>query len=93
MANTTVIKVDSKFSPTGPIGQKYLASGLHIAMRLWENEPPGEPKAATQRAYGIVGYVIKGRAQLSGASAKSIVEYGASAEEVPHGVTYWPYDC
>jgi hypothetical protein len=29
---------------------------------------------------------------LSGASAKSTVEYGASAEEVPHGVTYWPYD-
>jgi hypothetical protein len=64
MADTTVTKVDSKFSPTGVMGQKYLASGVHVAMRLWEDEPPGKPKAATQREYEIVGYVIKGRAQL-----------------------------
>ncbi len=64
MADTTVTKVDSEFSPRGPMGQKYLASGVHIAMRLWEDEPPGEPKAVTQRDYEIVGYVIKGRAEL-----------------------------
>jgi hypothetical protein len=64
MADTTITKIDSKFSPTGAMGQKYLASGVHIAMRLWEDEPPGTPKAATQREYEIGGYVIKGRAQL-----------------------------
>jgi quercetin dioxygenase-like cupin family protein len=64
MADTTVTKVDSEFSPRGAMGQKYLASGVHIAMRLWEDEPPGEPKAATQRAYESVGYVIKGSAEL-----------------------------
>ena len=37
---TTITKIDSKFSPTGTMGQKYLASGVHIAMRLWEDEPP-----------------------------------------------------
>jgi quercetin dioxygenase-like cupin family protein len=64
MADTTVTKVDSEFSPRGAMGQKYLASGVHIAMRLWEDEPPGEPKAATQRTYESVGYVIKGSAEL-----------------------------
>jgi quercetin dioxygenase-like cupin family protein len=64
MADTTVTKVDSEFSPRGPMGQKYLASGIHIAMRLWENEPPGKPKEATQRTYESVGYVIQGRAEL-----------------------------
>ncbi len=64
MADTTVTKVDSEFSPRGAMGQKYLASGVHIAMRLWEDEPPGEAKAATQRPYESVGYVIKGSAEL-----------------------------
>jgi hypothetical protein len=37
MADTTVTKVDSKFSPTGAKGREYLASGVYIAMRLWED--------------------------------------------------------
>jgi hypothetical protein len=35
----SVTKVTSAFSPHGAMGQKYLASGVHVAMRLWENEP------------------------------------------------------
>jgi hypothetical protein len=49
------------------MGQKYLASGVHIAMRLWEDEPPGVPEPAAQREYETVGYVIKGRAGDRGA--------------------------
>ena len=33
-------------------------------MRLWEDEEPGKPKAATRRDYETVGYVISGRAEL-----------------------------
>ena len=44
MGDTSVTKVSSKFSPYGEMGQKYLASGIRISMRLWEDEPPGEPK-------------------------------------------------
>jgi hypothetical protein len=46
------------------MGQKYLASGVQVSMRLWENTPPGEPKRATARDYETVGYVIAGRAEL-----------------------------
>ena len=49
MADTTVMKVDSRHSPKGQMGQKYLASGVHVAMRLWEKEEPGEGKEAVEK--------------------------------------------
>ena len=64
MPDTTVTKVDSRHSPRGPEGEKYLASAVHIGMRIWENEQPGEPKPESRRDYETVGYVISGRAEL-----------------------------
>lgn len=46
------------------MGQKYLASGVKISMRLWEDEKPGAQKPQSKREYETVGYVIKGRAEL-----------------------------
>jgi quercetin dioxygenase-like cupin family protein len=63
MGDTTAIKVESERSPTGAMGQKYLASGVQVAMRLWEKEP-GEDKPPRARAYETVGYVLEGRAEL-----------------------------
>ncbi len=62
--DTSVTKVNSAFSPHGDMGQKYLASGVHMAMRMWDGEQPGPPKATTSRDYETVGYVIAGRAEL-----------------------------
>ena len=45
------------------MGQKYLASGVHVAMRLWDEEPD-EDKAPSIREYETVGYVLEGRAEL-----------------------------
>jgi quercetin dioxygenase-like cupin family protein len=64
--------------------QKYLASGVHVSMRLWENEPAGEPKPASQREYETVGYVIKGRAELHLEGQKVLLEPGDSWV-VPNG--------
>jgi quercetin dioxygenase-like cupin family protein len=64
MSDTSVTKVDSRFSPQGDLGQKYLASGVSLSMRLWSDEPPGEPMPAARRDYETIGYVIKGRAEL-----------------------------
>jgi quercetin dioxygenase-like cupin family protein len=63
MADTTITKVDSHYSPCGPEGQKYLAASPHIGMRLWE-EQPGAAKPERRRDYETVGYVIHGRAEL-----------------------------
>ena len=46
------------------MGQKYLASGKSIAMRLWENEQPNDDKEMHTRDYETVGYVISGKAEL-----------------------------
>ena len=61
--DTTVTKIDSKHSPRGPEGEKYLASGVRVSMRLWEAERPGA-QPPSSRAYEVVGYVLRGRAEL-----------------------------
>lgn len=64
MGDTTATKVDSDYSPKGEMGQKYLASGVNLAMRLWENQEPNDDKEPRSRDYETVGYVIEGRAEL-----------------------------
>jgi uncharacterized cupin superfamily protein len=78
LVDTTVTKVKSTFSPRGSMGQKYLAAGIHLGMRLWENEPPGERKPATVRNYETVGYVIQGRAELHLEGQTVLLEPGDS---------------
>lgn len=65
MNDTTVKKVSSSASPEGKMGQTYLVSGTHVAMRLWhENPGDTEHKQAHARDYETVGYVIEGEATL-----------------------------
>lgn len=64
MGDTSVKKVEARHSPRGEMGQKYLASGVRVSMRLWEEEQPAEPAPTVAREYETVGYVIKGRAEL-----------------------------
>ena len=59
-----VDKVGGEQAPQGGMGQRYLASGESVSMRLWENEQPGEPKPEAARDYETVGYVISGLAEL-----------------------------
>ena len=60
------------------MGQKYLASGKSLAMRLWENEPPVDDKPMTHRDYETVGYVISGRAELHLEGQMVLLEPGDS---------------
>ncbi len=76
--DTTITKVDSDFSPKGKCGQKYLASGKTVSMRLWENEPPADAKEETERAYETVGFVIKGSAELTCEGQKVSLKAGDS---------------
>ena len=78
MADTTVTKIDSSRSPKGAMGQKYLASGVSVAMRLWEDEPPDQSKPETARDYETVGYVLGGRAELHVEGQMVLLEPGDS---------------
>lgn len=64
MTETTIKKVNAGSSPKGEMGQRYLATGKGLSMRLWQDEAPGEAKPAARREYETVGYVIAGRADL-----------------------------
>ncbi len=86
MADTSVVKVKSEYSPRGKLGQKYLASGIHLAMRLWEEEP-GEAKAESRRDYETVGYVIRGKAELRVEGQTVLLEAGDSWA-VPRGALH-----
>ncbi|MET4106939.1 cupin domain-containing protein [Hymenobacter sp. UYP22] len=87
MADTTITKIDSRTSPTGSEGEKYLASGKNVAMRLWENEQPGEPKEPSASPYETVGYVLKGRAELHIEGQMVLLETGNSWV-VPKGASH-----
>ena len=74
----TVKKVSSKTSPRGEMGQKYLADGKSVSMRLWDGEEPGETKPEASRDYETVGYVISGSAELLLEGQKILLEQGDS---------------
>jgi quercetin dioxygenase-like cupin family protein len=65
MSDSTITKVDSAYSPVGKLGQKYLASGKSIGMRLWDEEPGRQKESDETREYETVGYVLEGSAELT----------------------------
>lgn len=64
MTDTTIKKVQAGASPMGDAGQRFLASGKHVAMRIWVNEAPTTTKTPHASPYETVGFVIAGRAEL-----------------------------
>ena len=86
MADTSVTKVDGEQSPVGRMGQRYLASGVRLSMRLWLDEEPGD-KEPVRREYETVGYVLKGRAELTLEGQTVRLEPGDSWV-VPHGAEH-----
>jgi len=88
MSDTTVTKIDSAHSPHGEMGQKYLASGKNIAMRLWEETPVADPKPMTARAYETIGYVIKGRAELHLENNQVVLLETGNSWVVPQGASH-----
>ena len=80
-------KVSDEQSSQGRMGQRYLASGESVSMRLWENEQPGEPKPEAAREYETVGYVLAGRAELH--LEGEVVELATGDSwTVPRGATH-----
>lgn len=64
MTDKSITKVNAASAPSGALGQKYLASGKRLAMRLWDGVEPGNTEPETTRDDEAVGYVVCGRATL-----------------------------
>jgi quercetin dioxygenase-like cupin family protein len=78
MPDKSITKVSAKTAPKGAQGQRYLASGIHLSMRLWEAEEPGVSAAETSREYETLGYVVTGRAELHLEGQTVLLEPGDS---------------
>ncbi len=87
MAETTIKKVNLSSAPHGDMGQTYLASGKHVAMRMWVKEQSDDSKPATTRDYETVGFALKGRAELHLEGQKIMLEPGDSWL-VPKGASH-----
>lgn len=91
MSDTTVMKIDSRHSPRGKMGQTYLASGKTVSMRLWDEEPAqGEQpeKEPTRRQYETVGYVLEGRAELHLEEGQMVILGPGDSWVVPQGAEH-----
>lgn len=78
MGDKSVTKVSAKTAPKGRGGQRYLAAGIKLSMRLWDHEPVGTPTASTRREYETIGFVISGRAELHIEGQMVLLEPGDS---------------
>jgi quercetin dioxygenase-like cupin family protein len=77
MRDTSVTKVQGSTAPRGKDGRVYLASGVGMSMRLWQDERPGE-KPPRRRPYETIGYAISGRAELHIEGQMVLLEAGDS---------------
>ena len=82
-----VDKVKDEQAPRGEMGQRYLASGESVSMRLWDGEEPSEPKPEAAREYETVGYVLSGRAELH-LEGEVILLSAGDSWTVPKGATH-----
>lgn len=78
MTDSSVQKINAQSAPAGEMGQKYLACGARIGMRLWQEDEYTEPKPTAARNYETIGYVIDGRAKLDIEGQTLILEPGDS---------------
>lgn len=87
MADASITKVEAGQAQQGPQGQRYLAGGEALSMRLWDREPPNDGKHSARREYETVGYVISGRATLT-VEGRSVTLQPGSSWVVPKGAEH-----
>ena len=70
--------IDAEHTRKSKTGERHLAKGKSISMRMWDAEPAGITKTPIRREYETVGYVISGRAELHIEGDVAILTPGSS---------------
>lgn len=85
--------IDAEHTRKSKAGERHLAKGKNISMRMWDAEPAGIEKKPARREYETVGYVISGRAEVTIEGVSAMLTPGSSWV-VPKGAehTYEIYE-
>jgi quercetin dioxygenase-like cupin family protein len=70
--------IDAQHTRKSKSGERRLAKGKSVSMRMWDAEPAGTSKALTRCDYETVGYVIEGRAEINIEGDVAILTPGSS---------------
>ena len=70
--------IDAEHTRKSKTGERHLAKGESLSMRMWDAEPAGIEKQPARRDYETVGYVISGRAEITVEGVSAMLTPGAS---------------
>src|SRR4051794_34657804 len=72
----------------GPRGEKLMAHGDALALRVWEREPEGETSPEHANEYEYVAYVAAGALRVAIGDDEPAVVRAGDSYVVPAGTTY-----
>ena len=79
--------IDAQHTRKSKTGERHLAKGKLLSMRMWDAEPAGIEKRTIRRDYETVGYCIAGRAEVIVEGVSAMLTPGASWV-VPRGAEH-----
>jgi quercetin dioxygenase-like cupin family protein len=74
--DSTVMKIDKRFSPHGPNGEVYLANGKHLGLRYFSVAAGHSADPMHERDYESAGYCLAGRAYLNLGGQERLISQG-----------------
>ncbi|WP_131113117.1 cupin domain-containing protein [Lichenihabitans psoromatis] len=70
--------IDAEHTRKSKSGERHLAKGQSISMRMWDAEPAGITKEPIRSDYETVGYVISGIAEITIEGDSAVLTPGSS---------------
>src|SRR3954451_10392524 len=75
-------------APNGPRGEKLMALGVALALRVWEREPEGETAPEHANDYEYVAYVVAGALRVRIGDDEAQEVRAGDSYVVPKGTPY-----
>ena len=88
MSPITVTKISAEQSSQGTLGEKCLACGVRMSLRLWDLHPGLIESAMVRNDFETVGYVIQGRAELEFEPGGKLQLQAGDSWHVPEGLLH-----
>ena len=86
MAPDTTVTQDQ--ARTGERGERFLAQGERVGLRVWDHEPAGEQAPEHANDYEYVAYLVEGRMRVAIGGADAVELGAGDSYVVPAGTPY-----